>query len=241
MSQVGVKGERDGLVITLPVEGDTPSALAALQAHLEQAGAFFRGAVVTLDVGERVLDIEALRGVQALMEQWEVRFSSLRATDEGTRGAAIAIGLELPFVVSPESSADRAQRRVAVPEESAEALLVRRTLRSGQVVRHPHAVVVLGDVNPGAEIVAGGDVVVWGSLRGLVHAGAMGDDHAIVCALKLAPTQLRISDQIAMAPDEQQRKRLRLWERLQPQGPELARLRDGKITVEAWPKGALDR
>jgi septum site-determining protein MinC len=58
----------------------------------------------------------------------------------------------------------------------------------------------LGDVNPGAEIIAGGSVVVWGRLRGLVHAGAMGDDTAVICALDLNPTQLRIADQIAIPP-----------------------------------------
>ncbi|MBK7894707.1 MAG: septum site-determining protein MinC [Anaerolineaceae bacterium] len=81
-------------------------------------------------------------------------------------------------------------------------LILKETLRSGRSIYHEGHVVVIGDVNPGAEIVASGDVIVWGRLRGLVHAGALGDETAVICALELTPTQLRIADQIAISPDE---------------------------------------
>ncbi|MGQ0600150.1 MAG: septum site-determining protein MinC, partial [Anaerolineales bacterium] len=84
-------------------------------------------------------------------------------------------------------------------------------------------VVVLGDVNPGAEIVASGDVIVWGRLRGVVHAGAEGDAGAVVCALDLAPTQLRIAGYIAVSPPQKG----------QPH-PEMARVKDGQIMAERW-------
>ncbi|HEX7008861.1 MAG TPA: septum site-determining protein MinC, partial [Phycisphaeraceae bacterium] len=90
--------------------------------------------------------------------------------------------------------AARPVARVAESEERGEAALVQRTLRSGQVVRHQGHLTVLGDVNPGAEVIAGGSVVVWGRVRGTVHAGALGDRSAQICALELAPTQLRIAD-----------------------------------------------
>ena len=82
-------------------------------------------------------------------------------------------------------------------------------------------VVVIGDVNPGAEIVSAGDVVVWGRLRGMVHAGANGDENAVVCALDLSPTQLRIAGKIALTPKR----------RGKPQ-PEIARLQDGQVVAE---------
>jgi septum site-determining protein MinC len=66
-------------------------------------------------------------------------------------------------------------------------------------------------------------VVVWGHLRGMVHAGAEGDDSAVVCALDLSPTQLRISDKIAVTPKR----------RGKPQ-PEIARLQDGQVIAEPW-------
>ena len=84
--------------------------------------------------------------------------------------------------------------------------------------------VIIGDVNPGAEIVASGDVIVWGRLRGLVHAGALGDETAVICALELTPTQLRIADQIAISPDEKRGKAI----------PEQAAIRSGQIVAEMW-------
>ena len=74
------------------------------------------------------------------------------------------------------------------------------------------------------EIIAGGDIVVWGKLRGTVHAGALGNQDAIVCALDLAPTQLRIGSHITRSPDDRRRK---------PR-PETARVRDGQIIAEPW-------
>jgi septum site-determining protein MinC len=106
-----------------------------------------------------------------------------------------------------------------------DGLLLKETLRSGRSVYHEGHVVVIGDVNPGAEIIAGGDVIVWGRLRGLVHAGALGDVQAVICALDLSPTQLRIASQIAVPPDERGRKPV----------PEQAFIRSGQIVAESWP------
>jgi septum site-determining protein MinC len=109
--------------------------------------------------------------------------------------------------------------------DDSQPLVIRRTIRSGQVVRHAGTVIVLGDINPGAEVIANGDVIVWGKLRGVVHAGAAGDLRATVGALLLMPTQLRIADHIARAPDD---KRVLRWP------AEIARVRDGRIIVEPW-------
>jgi septum site-determining protein MinC len=112
----------------------------------------------------------------------------------------------------------------AAADEPEAGLIARRTLRSGQQLRHPGSITIIGDVNPGAEIVAGGDIVVWGKLRGTVHAGAMGNETAVVCALDLAPTQLRIAQYIARSPEGRRRK----------PAPEVARVRNGKIVAESW-------
>ena len=83
--------------------------------------------------------------------------------------------------------------------------------------------VVMGDVNSGAEIVAGGSIIIWGRLRGLVHAGAGGDEKAVVCALEFAPTQLRIAGEIAISPKRHGKLQ-----------PEVAHLQDGNLTAEPW-------
>jgi septum site-determining protein MinC len=97
-------------------------------------------------------------------------------------------------------------------------------VRSGQTFNYAGTIVIIGDVNPGAEVIAEGDVIVWGKLRGVVHAGAAGNEDAVVGALILAPTQLRIGKQIARAPDDRRARHF----------PEVARVRDGHIVVEPW-------
>ena len=82
-------------------------------------------------------------------------------------------------------------------------ILVQRTLRSGQSVRYDGNVVVMGDVNPGAEVAATGNVIVMGALRGVVHAGAGGNENAVVMAFRLQPTQLRIANHITRPPDNE--------------------------------------
>ncbi len=115
--------------------------------------------------------------------------------------------------------------------DSADTLFLRRTVRSGQAIHHPSNVVVLGDVNPGAEIVAGGDILVWGVLRGMVHAGYPDNEHAIVCSLSLAPVQLRIAHLLSRPPEGFE---------AQPR-PEFAAIRNGQIVVEAWVSGRPPR
>jgi septum site-determining protein MinC len=110
------------------------------------------------------------------------------------------------------------------PFEEVFGIVERGTLRSGQTIRHAGHITLIGDVNPGGELVAGGDVIVWGKLRGTVHAGAMGDKGAIVCALELAPNQIRIGPQIARPPDRGR----------SPRVPEIARVQEGQIIVERW-------
>ncbi|MBV8151824.1 MAG: hypothetical protein JOY59_09720 [Candidatus Eremiobacteraeota bacterium] len=92
----------------------------------------------------------------------------------------------------------------AAAETSPAVLYHRGTLRGGQSLANVGHIVVVGDVNPGAELLAGGDIVVFGVLRGVAHAGAQGDRSARVYALAFEPTQLRIADAIAAGDDDPQ-------------------------------------
>jgi septum site-determining protein MinC len=84
-------------------------------------------------------------------------------------------------------------------------------------------VVIVGDVNPGSQIVADGNVVVLGALKGLVQAGAIGDDTCYISALELRPTQLRIANTITYIPPE---------EAAGANGPARAYIKDGQVFVE---------
>ena len=77
---------------------------------------------------------------------------------------------------------------------SVPADVVRGTYRAGEVHRFPGNVVVVGNINPGAQVIAQGDILVFGKLRGLAHAGAGGDATAVILAMSSVGPQLRIAD-----------------------------------------------
>ena len=223
---VSFKGVREGLIITLR-EGEWHQIIAELNAHLARpkAQSFFRGARVLLETGHRAIDAAQLEELIALLAQNDMQLISVpgeRRTQEAfdqIRGEAQSKEIPPPalppFVVVTQDS----------PLDGLSGLVIHRSVRSGQRYHHAGAVIVIGDVNPGAEIVAGSDVIVWGKLRGVVHAGASGDETAIVGALVLTPTQLRIGSRIARAPDGRRPRHLQA---------EVARVRDGQIFVEPW-------
>lgn len=85
--------------------------------------------------------------------------------------------------------------------EKLPTLYIQRTLRSGQSIKSDGNIVIIGDVNPGSEIIAKGDITVWGILGGIAHAGSEGNVHAKIRALKMNAIQLRIADTFARRPD----------------------------------------
>ncbi len=209
---------KTGLVIVLPEEAEFQWLSARLREKLAQRRHFFQGAEVTVEVGQRALSETEQETLAQILQESGM---TLRRVSQG--------GDPMVEAYAALRAAEQARRSGSLPAaallpDSETALVVTRTVRSGQSVRHDGDVIVLGDVNPGAEIIASGHIVVMGALRGVAHAGCKGNTGAIVAATKLRPTQLRIAHVIGRAPDVQ--------EDLQPV-PEVARVRDGMIMVEA--------
>jgi septum site-determining protein MinC len=211
---IAIKGSKDGLRLQLDQTADWPELLEALRGQLDHGANFFQGAQVLVDIGERALAAEQLTALLELMRQHGLQPEALASTARESRNAARAAGIVARPV--PRSVAESS-------DGPGEAAFAWRTVRSGQVIRHYGHITVLGDVNAGGEIIAGGSVIVWGRLRGTVHAGALGDRGAVICALELSPTQLRIADLIARPPDGRGRR-----------FPEVARVQSDQISVEAW-------
>ena len=85
--------------------------------------------------------------------------------------------------------------------EALPTLYLRKTIRSGLSISSDGNIVIIGDVNPGSEIIAKGDITVWGILGGIAHAGSDGNNYAKIRALKLNPVQIRIGEVFARRPD----------------------------------------
>lgn len=183
-----------------------------------------------LDTGGRRIGASGLAALRQRLASAGFTLEPLVSADPATRVAAAALGIGwlAPGCDGPETGPTG--ETTGEGSDPADALSLHRgTLRSGDQLAVRGSLLVLGDVNPGARVQAGGHVLVWGRLRGVAHAGCRGDTQARIVALQLRPLQLRIADVVARGPDE-------------PPPPGLAeeaRLVDGAIRIDAaspiWP------
>ena len=228
---IAIKGTRNGLLLTLEPETPFSELLTALSHRLSEAPGFFRGASLALDTRRRNLRISERTQLEELLANYQMSVTSLEQTliAKQHEPEVISIDVSSEPTITAEILSEQTQEQAYQldPRDSDDTLFLRRTVRSGQAIHHASSIVILGDVNPGAEIVASGDIIVWGVLRGMVHAGYPNDENAIVCSLLLAPVQLRIANLLSRPPDGFQ---------VQAR-PEFATIKKGQIVVEAWLNG----
>jgi len=214
MEPVTLKGNREGVVVQLNCNLDFEELCEKIEAKVKAADSFLGNNEVIINLGSVELDDGQAQKLEELFNSWGLGIKKftpeIKKAEESTN-----VMMDLPEVVGDENH--------ILAQGS--TLMVRKNLRSGQTIFHKGTVIILGDVNPGAEVVASGHIFVIGNLRGIAHAGAHGDTRAIVFASKLQPTQLRIAKFITRAPDE---------EALVPSEPEIARIRDGIVVIEKY-------
>ena len=222
-SLIQIKGLRDGLLVSLD---DAPweNQRAALIAQVDAQPAFFQGARLALDVASQVLHVKELVDLRDQLSERGIFLWAVVSESPTTESTAQLLGLATR-ISKPRPEEARQFSVDDLGEET--ALFLNRTLRSGTRIEFAGHVVVFGDVNPGAEVVAEGSVIIWGRLRGMVHAGSKGNKKAIIGALDLSPTQLRIGEEVAAALNPQQNPK-----------PEVVRINsDGKLQAEVWQPG----
>ena len=217
-SLIQIKGLRDGLLVSL---NDAPWAeqQSALLAQMDQQPSFFQGARLALDVGSQILHVNELVLLRDQLSERNVLLWAVLSESPTTEQTAQLLGLATRI-----SKPRPEETRFASTDPSNEtALFINKTLRSGTRIEYPGHVVVVGDANPGAEIIAAGNILIWGRLRGTVHAGSNGDGSARVCALDFAPMQLRIA-----------KKTMDLNKEKETASPKMAFIRDERIVIESW-------
>lgn len=220
---IKIKGLRDGLLITVG-DGEWTVLEPALLEQILAQRSFFQGARIALDVGTQILRVNELVRLRDKLSEQGISLWAVLSESPTTEKTAQLLGLATRISKPrPEES-----RQFTVDNlGDATALYLKKTLRSGTRIEFPGHVVVFGDVNPGAEIVAEGNVLVWGRVRGMIHAGAKGDTSAYICALDLSPTQLRIADEVSAVLEPQKNPR-----------PEIASLNEeGKLQSVTWRPG----
>jgi len=220
---VHIKGMRDGLLATLS-DAPWPEQRTALLAQIDERPAFFQGARLAMDVGAQILKVNDLVELRDQLSERNVSLWAVVSESPTTEKTAQLLGLATR-ISKPRPEEGRQFAVSDLGEET--ALFLNRTLRSGTRVEFPGHVVVLGDVNPGAEVIAEGNVIVWGRVRGMIHAGSKGNHKAVICALDLSATQLRIANEVSAMLKPQKDAR-----------PEIASINsEGRLQAEVWNLG----
>ena len=234
---VRIKGTKSGLQLLFAAGATYADIEEEIRAKLKAGSGFFcRGTVMHAMEGS--LPKDEMEKLRKLFHESGVIFSVTRSHIPGAaegprerprRRAVKAQKRQMEAPAQAEAAvpaeATAAAQAPAADDEAVQMVVVNRTLRGGQEVRTKSSVLVCGNVNPGAQIIAGGSIDIRGTCRGLVHAGAFGNQKAFVVADHLIPTQIRIADLIARSPDDPQQieKTAR---------PERASIKDGQIVIE---------
>ncbi|MGE0684775.1 MAG: septum site-determining protein MinC [Candidatus Binatia bacterium] len=224
MELFSIKGLKAGPTFLFHDQAPFAEVLNAVEDELVRAKGFFRDSPVVLHFGNRLLHKEEWRKLKELLLAEGLLLRYAVATAQVSRELLYKEGLPVRDSLSVSTSEQKPQQ--AALTKGTNTLYLRRGLRGGQKEVFEGDVVVMGDVNQGAEILAGGDVVVVGTLRGMVHAGYPDNKEAVVVALNLTPLQLRIGPQIARGDDNQNNRRA-------PR-PEIARVKDENIMIEPY-------
>ncbi len=172
---VVIKGARGGVRVIINEACTWADAVAELQQQLSLSTALLDGMKVAIDIGARHLSDSDVQSLQRMTEVHHVSAFELQSDSREVRQIARGMGV----IARPVGL--RAEARA--PESTAGIII--RNLRNGQVLRHHGDLTLLGDVNAGAELVASGSIVVFGRVRGFVHAGFAGNGQAIICAIDL--------------------------------------------------------
>lgn len=265
--RITIKGNKDGITVIFTEQCEWSELVSELEQKFLANGEFFSGSNLIVNFGTRALQEFELNELKTVIDNQNITLKGVLSDSPITKLLVQKEDLPLLSTGSIIHSKTGWQHPVRqgklerptsknlrknitgdlqkLPIGHQPALYLKRTIRSGQKINVSGTVVVLGDVNPGAEIVAGGDIVIFGALRGIAHAGASGNENSVVVALQLQPTQLRISQYIARAPEEpvNGKRSVRSEHSLDPgygsrnaNGwlPEIARVRSGAIYIDLY-------
>lgn len=207
-AQIRIKTEQGKLWAILPPEPtDKEKTLGYSWTELIQqlqqrlngdARSWAPGSNVRVMARDRLLNSTQLQELAEVLTKAQLRLKRVYTTRRQTAVAAATAGYSVEQTI-PRLQVTKPANGENTPP-LAEPLYLEMTLRSGVEIRHNGSVVVMGDLNPGSSIVAEGDILIWGRLRGVVHAGSAGNASAIVMALKMEPAQIRIADFVARGP-----------------------------------------
>lgn len=208
---VCIKGTKQGLVIILNPGYSFEEIKNNLSDKIVSAKGFFKGAEFTL-MAPKITPAETRMLEEICLEHGLVPNNSIEfPTKNVSKSKSVKTNEEEIFETN-------------IPSDASNCLLLEHGIRSGQTIQYDGHITVLGDVNAGGVLIASGNILVMGALRGIAHAGVFGDKKAVIVAHRMEPEQLRISNIIARSTKD---SKLHNY-------PELARLENDRIMIEPY-------
>lgn len=203
-----IKGNKSGLIAEINMHkfSDFTEMLELLLSRLSKGKRFYRKSTLTINTSLNLIndkDIEHLKKV--LLE--EIEIEDIIWQDDNVK----------------EKEKEKEKKTFSGVYEGKTKFL-RKTVRGGQSIRYNGNIVIIGDINSGAEVTAAGNIIVLGAIKGNVSAGANGNTKAIIAAFSLQPEILKISNIVTLSPDDSE----------EPEYPEVAKVKDGAIIVEPY-------
>ena len=203
--RIVIKGNRVGIsaIININKFSDFEEMLENLVDKLSKGKRFYKNSTLVISTNLNSINEKNLVRLK------EVLFNEIEIKD---------------IILQDETSKDKeSDKKIFSGVYEGKTKFLRKTVRSGQCINYNGNIVIIGDVNSGAEVMATGNIVVLGSIRGNVSAGANGNVKAIVAAFSLQPETLKIANLVTFSPDSEK-----------PTYPEVAKIKDGSIIVEPY-------
>ena len=183
--------------------------LEELGKKFRESAKFFKNAKMALSIeGKKLSDEQQRQIVEAISHNSQMEILCILSHDEEE---------EARFRAAIEKQRQKEKANVG--------RFYKGTLRSGQILESEGSVVILGDVNPGARVIAVGNVIVLGALKGTAYAGIAGNERVFVAALEMEPTQLRIGKVMGRGEDTKAKRK-------GPVKPKIAFCKEDGIYVE---------
>lgn len=198
-----------------------------------------QGKTIKINFGDAVIAEDYLTSIISVLKGYQTEIEVIYAESTETKLAAIEAGLtvsgqkfekteESQNFESEEKDLESFLNQESDSDEKKNTLYLKQTMRSGQKIEHEGNIVIIGDCNAGSEIIATGDIVVWGILSGIAHAGSNGNSKACIRAFKINAIQLRIADYLARKPDQ---FLIEKSEKSDYFNPEEAKISEGEIVI----------
>ncbi|MBD5558937.1 MAG: septum site-determining protein MinC [Clostridia bacterium] len=198
MANVTIKGNGSGIEIVLSEKATYPVLREELLAKLKKHAAFFRNTDARVIIRGKELSPAQRKELKRVFAM-DFGILDLLYGDEADLLREVERTIEAARHSQPASTAGEEEDEfdlTASGHFGAESMFVHQTVRSGQRIECEGDVVIIGDVNAGAEVMAGGSIAVFGKLRGLAHAGCGGRRDVCVAAIHMCPKQLRLSGRV---------------------------------------------